>query len=159
MENAYRLYLYESREAAYDVLFGGFPALVFWGGLLAAGSVIPAVILFNPRTGSSIPWIVLSSVLVVFGVLCERYLIVIPGQAHAPDLFPNMEIPRSVVEEGMVSYSISYHEWFQALGVVALVGFLFVLGLRLFKLLPKEARIYEQPTPAQLPVAGNMIEV
>ena len=49
-------------------------------------------ILFNRRTGKSIPWIVFASVLVVFGVLCERYVIVLPGLTHPPELFPGMEI-------------------------------------------------------------------
>ena len=96
-------------------------------------------------TGKSIPWIVFSSVLAVFGVLCERYLIVIPGQTHPPDLFPNMEITRSVLDEGAVSYTISFHELLQALGVLAIIGLLFVLGLRLLKLLPTQAKFCEQP--------------
>jgi molybdopterin-containing oxidoreductase family membrane subunit len=120
---------------------------MFWGGLVIAGCIIPAVVLFHPRTGKSIPWIVFASVLAVFGVLCERYLIVIPGQTFPPDLLPNMEITGAVgpaFDEGVVSYAPSIHEVFQALGVVALIGFMFVVGLRLFKLLPREARIYEQ---------------
>ena len=68
----------------------------------------------------------------------------IPGQTHPPDLFPNMEITSSVLDEGIVTYSISPHEALQALGVLAIIGFAFVLGLRLFRLLPTEARIYEK---------------
>jgi Ni/Fe-hydrogenase subunit HybB-like protein len=143
IENAYRLYLAESREAARYLLFGGFQSVVFWGGLVLLGSVVPAVILFRPRTASSVPWVLVAAVLVVFGVLCERYLIVIPGQAHPADLLPNMEITSSVWQEGVVTYSASFHEVLQAIGIVAIIGFLFVLGLRLFKLLPTEARIYE----------------
>lgn len=145
VETSYRLYLYESREAAMHLLFGGVTGLVFWGGLILIGSIIPAVILFNPRTATSIPWIVFSSALVVFGVLCERYLIVIPGQSHAPNILPNMEILGSALDEGVVGYSISWAEGWQALGVAAIVGFMFVLGLRVFKLLPTEARIHEEP--------------
>lgn len=143
VENAYRLYLPESRKAAYYFLFGGFHSSVFWYGMIVIGSIIPAGILFNPRTGSSIPWIVLSSVLTVFGVLCERYLIVIPGQTHPVDLFPNMEIVGSALEEGIVNYSISFYEVLQAVGILGIIGFLFVLGLRLFRLLPTEAKISE----------------
>ena len=36
----------------------------------------------------------------------------------------------------------------QALGVVGIIGFLFVLGLKLFRLLPTEARIVEEPASA-----------
>ena len=62
--------------------------MVFWGGMILLGSIIPAVVLLIPRTGKSIPWIIFSSVLVVFGVMCERYLIVIPGQDSRPGSFP-----------------------------------------------------------------------
>jgi len=143
VENAYRLYMPESREAARFFLFDPVNAAIFWGGLITIGSIIPAVVLLNPRTGGSIPWIIFSAVLVVFGVLCERYLIVIPGLAHPTDLLPGMEIADSVIDEGIVYYSASIHEVFQALAVVGMIGFLFVLGLRLLKLLPTEAKIYE----------------
>jgi len=149
VENAYRLYLPESREAACYFLFSGINGTIFWGGLIIIGSIIPAVILLNPRTGASNPWIVFSSVLVVFGVFCERYLIVIPGLAHPPDLFPNMEITASVFEEGIVNYSISFAEVVQALGVLGIIGFVFVLGIKVFRMLPTEARIYEQPISVQ----------
>ena len=143
VENAYRLYLAESREAAWHFLFTPPNNMIFWGGLVVVGCIIPAAVLFHPRTGKSIPWIIFASVLTVFGVLCERYLIVIPGQTHPPDLFPNMEITQSVIDEGVVQYTASIHEVFQAVGVLAIIGFLFVLGLKFLKLLPTEAKIYE----------------
>jgi len=143
VENTYRLYLPESREAAMYVLFGGANGMVFWGGFIIIGSILPALILFNRNTGQSIPWIAFSAVLTVFGVLCERYLIVIPGFTHPPDLFPNMEITSSALNEGIVAYSISLYEVLQALGVLGIIGFLFVLGLRLFRMLPTEAKLSE----------------
>ncbi len=143
VENAYRLYLEQSREAAMYFLFDPFNGTLFWGGLVIVGCIIPAVVLFNPATGKSIPWIICASILTVFGVLCERYLIVIPGQTHPPDLFPNMEIVKSVVDEGAVHYTATIHEVFQAVGVLAIVGFCFVLGLRFLKLMPTEARIHK----------------
>ena len=142
VENAYRLYMAESRAAACYFLFDGVMGTIFWGGLVLAGSIIPAVLLFSPRTSRSIPWIVVASVMVVFGVFCERYLIVIPGQTHPPELLPGMEIV-SAFQEGIVTYSVSIHEVFQAVGVAAIVGFAFVAGLRLMRLLPKEAKVYE----------------
>lgn len=152
VENAYRFYLMESREAARYFLFGGFHSVLFWGGLILIGSILPAAMLFNPRTGSSVPWIMFSSVVTVLGVFCERYVIVIPGLTHPPDLFPGMEITRSVLEEGSVTYSVSVHEVLQALGVLGVIGLLFVLGLKWFRLLPTEAKMYGQPTVAKSPL-------
>ena len=143
VENAYRVYVVESREAGLYFLFSGVSSVLFWGGLVLLGSIVPAVLLFHPKTAKSIRWIAFASVLVVFGVLCERYLIVIPGQTHPPELFPNMEIISSPLPEGVVGYSISIHEVFQAVGVLALIGLAFVVGLRLLKLAPTEAKIHE----------------
>jgi len=140
IENVHRVYLMASREAGLFFLFGGFHSVLFWGGLIFLGSIVPALLLFIRRTGTSIPWIVFASSLVVFGVLCERFLIVVPGLIHPPDLFPGMEITRSVIEEGIVQYNISFLELLQALGVLGIIGFAFLVGLRVLPLAPKEAR-------------------
>ena len=144
IENAHRFYLIESREATFYYLFGGYHGVLFWAGLIVTGSLIPALLLFRRRTGTAVPWIVFSSVLVVIGVLCERYLIVIPGLEHPPDLFPGMDVTGRALEEGIVTYAMSIFEILQALGVLSVIGIMFVLGLKYLPLLPTEARIYER---------------
>jgi Ni/Fe-hydrogenase subunit HybB-like protein len=151
VENAYRVYVVELREAALYYLFGGFHSVLFWFGLLIVGCGIPMIILFKRNTGKSIRWIIFASALVVFGVLCERYVIVLPGLTHPPDLFPGMEISNSVIEEGITDYSISLLEILQALGVLGVIGFLFGWGLKHLKLLPTEARIYVHSASAESP--------
>ncbi len=143
VENAYRAYVVELRHAAVYYLFGGIHSLLFWIGLIFIGCIIPMFILFRKKTGKSIRWIVLASSLVIFGVLCERYVIVIPGLTNPPELFPGMEITFSAIQEGFASYTISFLEVLQAVGVFGIIGFLFGLGLKLFKLLPTEARILD----------------
>ncbi|MEJ2722650.1 MAG: polysulfide reductase NrfD [bacterium] len=142
IENLQRFYLIESRDAERYYLFGGWHSILFWLGLVVVGSVIPALLLFKRKTGTSLRWILFSSVLVVIGVLCERYLIVIPGQTHSPELFPGMEIVSSPLNEGLAVYNISFLEVLQALGVLGFIGFLFVLGLKYLPLAPTEARVY-----------------
>lgn len=142
IENAHRFYLIESREATAYYLFRGYPAALFWGGLIIVGSVIPALLLFNRRTGSSLRWIIVASVMVVFGVICERYLIVLPGLEYPPELLPGWEIVASPLDEGTVTYVISGFEVLQALGVLSLIGFIFVLGLKYLPVLPVEARAH-----------------
>jgi molybdopterin-containing oxidoreductase family membrane subunit len=147
MENAYRVYVVELRHAAHYYLFGGFHSVLFWFGLVLLGCGVPMLILFHRRTGKSVRWVVFASILVVFGVLCERYVIVIPGLTHAPELIAGMEITSSGVEEGVAAYAVSLAEIVQALGVLGFIGFLFVWGLKFFRLLPTEARILAR-TPA-----------
>ncbi len=143
-ENAYRAYVVELREAAIYYLFGGFHSVLFWVGLILIGCVIPMFILFR-RTGEQIKWVVVASLMVVFGVLCERYVIVFPGLTHPPEMFPGMEIIAPGLVEGVASYSISGLEVLQALGVFGVIGFMFVMGLKVFKLLPTEAKAFKRP--------------
>jgi Ni/Fe-hydrogenase subunit HybB-like protein len=77
---------------------------------------------------------------VVVGVLFERFLIVIPGLIHPPDLFPGWEIADAVLWEGVVSYAISPLEILQTMGVIGAIGFAFVVGLKVMPLAPTEAR-------------------
>jgi len=141
VENAYRAYVVELRDAALYYLFGGYHSLLFWFGLVIVGCCIPMLILFRKRTGRSVQWVVLASSLVVFGVLCERYVIVIPGLTHPPELFPGMQVSGPGLVEGVASYSVSFLEVVQAVGVLGVIGFLFIWGLKVFELLPTEARI------------------
>jgi molybdopterin-containing oxidoreductase family membrane subunit len=141
IENAHRAYLAYSHEAGMFFLFGGIHSFMFWLGLIFIGCVIPAVLLFIKRTGTSVPWTVFASALVVIGVLFERFLIVIPGLIHPPDLFPGWEITNSPILEGVASYSISYLEVLQTLGVIGAIGFAFVVGLKVMPLAPTEARV------------------
>ncbi|MFH1688253.1 MAG: NrfD/PsrC family molybdoenzyme membrane anchor subunit [bacterium] len=141
VENAYRAYVVQLRSAAMYYLFGGLHSVLFWFGLMIIGLGIPMFILFRKKTGRSVKWIVIASSLVVFGVLCERYVIVLPGLTHPPEMFPGMEITQSLLQEGIAAYTVSFAEVLQALGVFGVIGFLFVVGLRVFKLLPTEARM------------------
>ena len=95
---------------------------------------------------------VIASAMVVFGVLCERYVIVIPGLTHPPEMFPGMELIGPGLREGIVDYTVSFAEIIQALGVLGAIGFLFMWGLKTFKLLPTEARALAQPSSVETPV-------
>jgi len=144
VENAYRAYVVELRDAAVYYLFGGFHSFLFWGGLVIVGCFVPMYILFRKKTGRSIRWVVIASIMVVFGVLCERYVIVIPGLTHPPHLLPGMEVVDSLFEEGVTGYTISLVEVVRALGVLGFTGFAFVWGRKALKLLPVEARVLER---------------
>ena len=146
IENAHRAYLAYSHDAGMFYLFGGTHSLMFWLGLIVIGCVVPAVLLFIRRTGTSVPWTVFASILVVVGVLFERFLIVIPGLIHPPELFPGWEITDVVLWEGVVDYSISYLEVLQTLGVIGVIGFAFVVGLKVMPLAPTEARVLAKPS-------------
>lgn len=141
IENAHRVYLAADHEAGMFFLFGGTHSFFFWVGLITIGCVIPAIILFIKKTGTSLRWTVFASILVVIGVLFERYLIVIPGLIHPPELFPGWEITDAVFLEGVASYTVSYLEILQTLGVLGFIALAFVVGLKVMPLAPNEARV------------------
>jgi molybdopterin-containing oxidoreductase family membrane subunit len=141
VENCYRAYQIGSREAQWYFLFGGFHSVVFWVGLILMGVVVPAIILFVPGIKNSIKMINVAAVLHVVGVLCERYIIVIPGQTHPADILPNMHVEAAGLYAEKVGYSISFLEMIQALGIAAIVALAFILGLRFFAMLPTKALI------------------
>ncbi|MCK5126979.1 MAG: polysulfide reductase NrfD [candidate division Zixibacteria bacterium] len=144
IENAYRAYVVELRPAAMYYLFEGLHSILFWVGLILIGCVIPMFILFRKKTGQTIKWIVFASSLVVFGVICERYVIVLPGLTHPQEILTGMHITQSAIQEGVANYTISLAEIAQALGVFGVIGFLFLWGMKFFKLMPTEAVIYDQ---------------
>jgi Ni/Fe-hydrogenase subunit HybB-like protein len=145
VENTYRAYQIGSREAQWYFLFGGTHSVVFWGGLILMGVVIPAVVLFSPAK-NSIKMINFAAILHVIGVLCERYIIVIPGQTHPADILPNMHVESAGLFADKVGYSISFLEIVQALGIAAIVAVTFILGLRIFAMLPTKALIEDVTT-------------
>jgi molybdopterin-containing oxidoreductase family membrane subunit len=144
IENAFRGYVAGPREAEWYFLSGGPHSLVFWVGLVGMGMVIPGLILFSSAIKSSIKLINVAAVFHVIGVLCERYIIVVPGQTHAADILPGMIVKSAALDGVHVGYSISFIEIVQAVGIAAIVALAFVLGLRLFAMMPTQALMEDE---------------
>ncbi len=139
IENFTRAYSPAVREVLRFVLFTYPYSMIFWGVQIFIGIVIPLGILLCPRTSKSIPFIALASVLTTIGVFAERYLIVIPGQVFPQTLFPGKEVSSSANLAGsIVPYSVSLAEVGLVVGVIAVVGLLYAIGLKILDLLPLE---------------------
>ncbi len=118
--------------------------MLLWLGLICVGIVIPAAILFNPGTRNSVKMINFAAALHVIGVLCEKYLAVVPAQTHAADILPNMHVESVALDGAVVGYSITLLEAVQALGIAAMIAIAFILGLRFFAMLPTKALIEDE---------------
>lgn len=141
VENLCRLYSPATYEASKFLLFSGNEyCLIFWIGLIFLGSIVPAIILFNPKTKNSINWIIFSSILVVIGVLCERFIIVIPGQVFPIELFPGKELISPFMDGVVGCYVVSLSEITQVVGILSIIGIAYIIGLKLMALLPCEAK-------------------
>lgn len=136
VENIIRLFNNESIYAALFFLFGGFHSILFWVGFILIGGIAPVYILLRKNTQT--PGIVFASALVLFGVLCECWLLVLPGLTFQPDLFQGWKIVEESGggSESIAGYSMSFPELAQALGIIGLVGLLFLWGMKFLKLVP-----------------------
>jgi len=127
-------------------LFTGPYWWLFWVFQIGMGIVIPLIILFHPRAGKSVKWIVVASVSVVIGVLGERAALVIPGLSQTQQVYPG-NIEGIWGQAG--TFPITLWETGLSLGVLALVALLFILGLKYLELLP--AQEAEEPAEASEP--------
>lgn len=114
-------------------LFTGPYWWLFWVFQIGMGLIIPLVILFHPKAGQSVKGVVIASISVAIGVLGERAALVIPGTAQVQQIYPgNIE----GVWGSAGVFPITFWETALALGIIALVTLLFVLGLKYLDILP-----------------------
>ncbi len=144
IENVTRSYAPKNYEAAsFLLLHGGKISIYFWVGLVLCGLVIPLIIVFNRSTGKSLKWIMAASWLQLIGVLFERYIIVIPAQLMPLELFPDKEITSVFLDGQFAEYSVSLVEILFSVGLFGVVAFGFGLAIKLWAMLPTEARHLE----------------
>ncbi len=144
---------------ACDLLTSGFPAAsgadVVWmlvAGPLAPffwieviGCVVCAVICFTPSLRTN-PLLVVASVLAIVGILCKRIQLLVGGfqlpnldyaGAMTPMTVTNWEAGWAGAYSGMVYWPTAL-EFGVMIGVVALAGLIFLLGVKYLALRPKE---------------------
>lgn len=144
---------------ACDLLTSGFPAAsgmdVVW--MLVAGPLAPffwievlgcavcAVICFTPSLRTN-PLLVVASVLAIIGILCKRIQLLVGGfqlpnldyaGAMTPMTVTNWEAGWTGAYSGMVYWPTAL-EFGVMIGVVALAGLIFLLGVKYLALRPKE---------------------
>ena len=126
-----------ARDATLYTMTGPY-SWIFWALQIGLVIVIPLAILFNKRLNASIGWIVLASILVVIGVFFERYYLVIPAAAYPMEYYPgNIE----GVWGAIPSLRLTPVEVMLSVGIIALMAFLFMLGLKYLELLPPEEKM------------------
>jgi molybdopterin-containing oxidoreductase family membrane subunit len=113
---------------------GGIYTLLFWGGQIVLGGLVPLFLVFGPaRTNRGIT---LASILVILGGFAQVYVIVIGGQAFPLNMFPGMEVSSSFQDGIVASYAPSLPEVGLGLGGIALAALIVLFGLRLLRFLP-----------------------
>ncbi|MDX1696765.1 MAG: NrfD/PsrC family molybdoenzyme membrane anchor subunit [Thiohalobacterales bacterium] len=118
------------------LLDGGVYTSLFWIVQIGIGSLLPLALLYSPGSGTSRPWIAVSSVLVIIGGLAQIYVIIIGGQAYPMEMFPGKEVTSSFFDGVVASYAPSLPEVVLGIGGIALALAATVVGVRVLRFLP-----------------------
>lgn len=118
------------------LLDGGIYTVLFWGGQIVLGSVLPLILLYAPATRKSVSAIFAACLLVVLGGLAQMYVTIIGGQAFPLQLFPGMVETSSFYDGVIHPYTPSLVEILLGLGGVGVVGAIVVFAVKLFRFLP-----------------------
>ncbi len=135
--------LYGTENHAYEAFIlrdGGIYTLLFWGGWVLAGCLIPMGIIYHPGLGATRGGIIAAATLVILGGFATVYVIVIGGQAFPMAMFPGKTIIASGFFDGVngqpMLYAPSLPEFLLGLGGVAIVLLLTFIGIRMLRFLP-----------------------
>jgi Ni/Fe-hydrogenase subunit HybB-like protein len=146
-------HLYAPDRAAVLYSLTGKYCWIFWFLQIGLVVILPLTILFNKKL-RSIRWIFIASLSVVVGIFFERFFLVIPQAA-----FPLQYYPGQIegVYGAIGSFTITPVEMGMSLGIVTMVGLLFLLGLKFMKALPEKTS--EELAAAAAKIAPHTTEV
>jgi molybdopterin-containing oxidoreductase family membrane subunit len=117
---------------------GGVYTLLFWGGQILLGTVLPMILLYHPSTGRNRSTIGLAAVLVVIGGLSQMYVTIIGGQAYPLVLFPGMEVSSSFFDGMVNSYAPSLPEILLGVSGFGIALIVVSLAVKVLAFLPED---------------------
>jgi len=129
------------RDAAMWLMTGPY-WWMFWGLQVFCAYIVPLAILIPRKSRENVNALVVAGAFVVVGIFGERLALVIPGTAYPLHLYPG-HIEGVWGEVG--SFALMPAEIFLSLGLFALVGLLYIFGLKYLQLLPSEKRVKVEP--------------
>ncbi len=118
---------------------GGILTLLFWGGQVLAGGLLPLALVFGASRGGamlSARTVAIASTLVIVGAFSQLYVLIIGGQSWPLVLFPGKEVSSSFYDGAIVHYVPSLPEIALGLGGVGLAGLVVLFGIKLLRFLP-----------------------
>ncbi|MCB2100453.1 MAG: polysulfide reductase NrfD [Rhodobacterales bacterium] len=117
---------------------GGIYTGLFWVGQVIVGYLVPMGLLYHPATRGSRTNIVLASVLVIVGGLCQMYVTIIAGQAFPLNMFPGYDVSSSFFDGVVAAYSPSLPEVVLGLGGMALAMAIVAVAIKVLPFLPDD---------------------
>jgi molybdopterin-containing oxidoreductase family membrane subunit len=131
---------YFARQQAFEqflLVDGGVYPLVFWCGYVAAGSIVPLVLLWAPRFGGARATY-LAALLVILGAFAWLYTFIIGGQAFPLEIFPGYAASSSFGDGQIQSYLPSLPEVALGVGGLGLAFLITLAGVRALPFVPDD---------------------
>jgi molybdopterin-containing oxidoreductase family membrane subunit len=133
--------MYFAKQWAYEqfiLLDGGIYTLIFWGGQILIGCILPLALLFSPGARQSTGKVLVASMMVVLGGVSQMYVTIVGGQAFPLVMFPGYQESSSFYDGQIHAYTPSIWEILLGMGGVGIAFFLTVAAVRVFKFLPQD---------------------
>ena len=135
--------LYFAKQTAFELFIlrdGGIYPMIFWGGYIVVGSLLPLLLVYLPGLGGT-KSVVTASSLVVLGSFALLYVFIIGGQAFPLSIFPGYEVSSSFGDGEVAQYVPSLPEAQLAAGGLAIAYLITLIGTRVFKTMPQDVVI------------------
>lgn len=116
---------------------GGIYPLLFWGGQIVIGTLVPLAILALSSSRSALTG---ASILFLLGGFAQMYVTIIGGQAYPLDLFPGMEISSSFGDGEIAHYAPSLPEFLLGISGIAIAMLLVGVAVKVMPFLPQPAQ-------------------
>jgi [DsrC]-trisulfide reductase subunit P len=132
--------LYFARQGDFEsflLLTGGIYPLLFWGGYVLAGSVVPLLLLFHPRLIGERATLA-AAALAILGAFAWLFVFIIGGQAFPLEIFPGFAVSSSFADGAVEHYVPSLPEFLLGLGGLGAAFLLTTVGVRAFDFLPQD---------------------
>jgi Ni/Fe-hydrogenase subunit HybB-like protein len=122
----------------FTLAVGGVYTVLFWGGYIFLGTILPLLLLYHERFTHSCLSIAAASLLTMLGGFALLYVIIIGGQAYPLEIFPGMEVTSSSFFDGVSQHPYTPSGWEFMLGFsgIAIFVLLTVLAVKILPFLP-----------------------
>jgi molybdopterin-containing oxidoreductase family membrane subunit len=133
--------LYFAKQIGFEhfiLVSGGIFPLLFWGGFVLLGTLVPLLLLFAPALQRMRGAQTVACLLTVGGGLCFLYVFIIGGQAYPLDMFPGMEVRSSFFDGQIDRYVPSLPETMLSVGGFGVAFTLTLIAVRVLDFMPRD---------------------
>jgi len=141
---------YFAKQMAFErflLIEGGVYPLLFWGGYVVLGSLVPLALVFHPRVADGRA-VIAASLLTIAGAFAQLYVFIIGGQAWPLEIFPGYAATSSAFDGVIASYVPSLPELLLGVGGLAIALLIAVVGLRVLPFAPAGDSVAAAAAPA-----------